>query len=97
MRPGRGSPASLFVDSAARGRAPVWPFLFWGREVADDLKDAIASNAEGPAQASGDGISMRQHDLAQQIEADKYLAAKRARTDPRLALLLVKIVPPGAI
>ncbi|HUX01388.1 MAG TPA: hypothetical protein VMY35_10465 [Phycisphaerae bacterium] len=62
-----------------------------------NLDDAITSNAEGPAQASGDGTSMRQHDLGAMIAADKYLAAKRARVDPRLALLRLKIVPPGTV
>ena len=39
--------------------------------MADDLKDAIKQNAEGPKQASADGVSTQQHSLADQIAADK--------------------------
>ena len=42
--------------------------------MADDLKEAIKQNAEVPRQASADGVSTQQHSLADQIEADKYLA-----------------------
>ena len=66
--------------------------------MAEDLKDAIKSNAEGPRQASADGVSAQQHPLPDQIAADKYLSAKRAaRADPRKALARVKIVPPGTV
>ena len=46
--------------------------------MAEDLKDAIKSNAEGPKQAGADGVSAQQHSLADQIAADKYLAGKAA-------------------
>ena len=32
--------------------------------MADDLKDKIKENAEGPKQASPDGVSTQQHALA---------------------------------
>ena len=48
--------------------------------MADDLKDAIKQNAEGPKQASADGVSTQQHSMSDQIEADKYLAGKDIRT-----------------
>ncbi len=41
--------------------------------MADDLKDTIKQNAEGPKRASGDSGSVDQHSLKDQIEADKYL------------------------
>ena len=41
--------------------------------MADDLKDAIKQNADGPAEARGDSGSVRQHSVKDQIEADKYL------------------------
>ena len=64
--------------------------------MADDLKDAIKQNAEGPKQASVDGTSTQQHSLADQIAADKYLASKEAVSrDPARAFTRVKIVPPG--
>lgn len=66
--------------------------------MADEIEDAIETNAAGPKSASVDGVSVQQHSLADQIAADKYLAAKRAVAhDPRKALTRVKIVPPGAV
>ncbi|QDU39685.1 hypothetical protein Mal4_40310 [Maioricimonas rarisocia] len=64
--------------------------------MADDLDDAIQQNAEGPAEARGDSGSVRQHSLKDQIEADRYLAAKRAARAKRLGLRLSKLVPPGS-
>ena len=63
--------------------------------MADDLDDMIRENAQGPAEAKGDSVSMRQHDLKDQIEADKYLAGKRAMANPAKSFVRVKIVPPG--
>ena len=63
--------------------------------MADDLEDAIRTNAEGPAEAHGDSGGMKQHSLADQIAADKYLAGKRATANPASAFTRVKIVPPG--
>jgi len=63
--------------------------------MAEDLTDAIKQNAEGPKQASADGVSTQQHSLADQIEADKYLASKEAAKNPAKAFTRVKIVPPG--
>ncbi len=63
----------------------------------DDIKDAIKSNAEGPAEARGDSGSMRQHSLPDQITADKYLAAKEAMKNGGLGIRLIRIVPPGAV
>lgn len=65
--------------------------------MAEDLDNAIRQNAEGPKQASVDGVSTQQHALADQIEADKYLAAKSARANPAKAFARVKIVPPGTV
>ena len=63
--------------------------------MADDLEDTIRDNAQGPAEARGDAVSVKQHPLTDQIEADKYLAGKRAAADPAKVLVRVKIVPPG--
>ncbi len=64
--------------------------------MADDLEDEIRKNAEGPAKASGDAGSVEQHKLAEQIEADRYLASKDAVKKPRRGLRFTKLVPPGA-
>jgi hypothetical protein len=66
--------------------------------MTDDLKDAIKKNAEGPKQASADGVTAQQHSLADQIAADKYLAAKDAAArNPAKGFTRVKIVPPGTV
>lgn len=66
--------------------------------MADDLKDAIKQNAEGPESASTDGVQVKQHNLRDQIEADKYLAGKDAvSTNPAKAFTRVKIIPPGSV
>lgn len=59
--------------------------------MAEDLKDAIKQNAEGPRQASADGVSAQQHSLAEQIEADKYLAGKNAPSEGPRATIRLKI------
>ena len=68
--------------------------------AATDLKTEIADNAQGPQGASGDGFSVRQHSIRDQIAADKYLAAKDAlhhSTNPSAGLRMVRLVPPAAV
>jgi len=66
--------------------------------MAEDLKDAIEQNAQGPKQASADGVSVQQHSPAEQIEADKYLAGKEAASkNPAKGFTRVKIVSPGTV
>ena len=65
--------------------------------MADDLKDAIKQNAEGPKQASADGVSTQQHSLADQIDADKYLAGKGALAKKNFGMTRAKIIPPGTV
>jgi len=64
--------------------------------VADDLDEAIRTNAEGPKSASGDAGSMQQHSLPDQIAADRYLASKQAARLKGLGVRLTKVVLPGA-
>ena len=64
--------------------------------MADDLKDTIRENAQGPAKAAGDAGSMEQHKLPDQIAADKYLASKDAAKSKRRGLVFNKLMPPGA-
>jgi hypothetical protein len=61
-----------------------------------DLEDAIRENAAGPASASGDSGSVTQHNLKDQIEADRYLKAKAGAALPRRGLRFSKVIPPGA-
>ena len=65
--------------------------------MSDDLQDVIKENAAGPRSAEVDGVRTRQHSLRDQIAADKYLASKRAGTNPAAALTRVKLVPPGTV
>jgi len=47
---------------------------------------------------STDGVNVEQHSLADQIAADKYLAAKDAAArNPAKGFARVKIVPPGTV
>lgn len=63
--------------------------------MADDLQDTISHNAQSPAKASSDGVSVEQHSLTEQIEADKYLASKEAAKAKHRGLRFNKLVPPG--
>ena len=64
--------------------------------MAVDLKDTIQQNAEGPKQASVDGVNVQQHSLGDHIAADKYLAGKDAVSrNPAKAFTRVKTVRPG--
>ena len=64
--------------------------------MADDLRDEIRDNASGPAKASGDAGSIEQHNLTDQIAADKHLSGKDAVRKPHRGLRFNKIVPPSA-
>lgn len=62
-----------------------------------DLSDDIESNATGPRRAKADGVEMEQHGLADQIEADRYLASKAATAAGGLGIKRLKIKPPGTV
>ena len=64
--------------------------------MAEELDEAIRTNAEGPKSASGDAGSMQQHSLPDQIAADRYLESKKAARSKGLGVRLTKVVPPGA-
>jgi len=60
----------------------------------EDLTDEIISNAQGPASAQGDSVSIRQHSIRDQIVADQYLASKDAvqsTTKPSLGIRLLQL------
>ena len=62
--------------------------------MSESLESNIRENAEGPAEASVDGQSVKQHSLRDQIEADRHLASKQA-TKKGLGVRLTKVTPPG--
>lgn len=61
----------------------------------NDLEQTIRENAKAPAKATGDSGSVEQHPLKDQIEADRYLAAKKAAKAKRAGLRFAKLIPPG--
>lgn len=65
--------------------------------MAEELDEAIKSNAQGPKQASADGVNVQQHSLPEQIAADKYLESKRASRAKGLGVKLTKISPGGTV
>ena len=82
------------------------PFFFGSRgllsdleiSMADEIENAIRQNALGPDSAEADGVKVKQHSLADQIAADKYLAGKDAASrNPARAFTRVKIVAPGTV
>jgi len=64
--------------------------------LADPLDAKISDNASGPRRASGDGGSIDQHSLPDQIAADKYLESKKASRSKGLGIKLAKISPGGS-
>jgi len=65
--------------------------------LTDTLDNSIQQNAAGPKKASGDSGSVEQHDLADQIAADKYLESKKASRAKGLGVKLAKISPGGTV
>ena len=63
--------------------------------MAEDLKDAIEKNAQGPKSVRGDVGEVQQHSLTEQIEADRYLASRETQAKPHKALRFAKLSPPG--
>lgn len=61
----------------------------------NDLAAAIAQAAAEPTSYSRDGESMSQRSLSELIEADKYLASKRAAKKKGAGLRFFKMIPPG--
>ena len=64
--------------------------------MSDGLDEQIRENASGPAKASNDAISVEQHRLKDQIDADRYLASKQAAASKSRGLRFTKLIPPGS-
>ena len=65
--------------------------------MVEELDNTIRENAAGPKRARGDSGEMEQHSLADQIEADKYLAGKGALAKKNFGMTRVKVIPPGTV
>ena len=62
-----------------------------------ELSETIKESAGGPKRVTSDGVSVEQHSLAEQIEADKYFESKKATRKKGLGIKISKGVPPGTI
>lgn len=65
--------------------------------MSDEVSDALKAAAQQPKRVRTDAGEVEAHDLDQQIEADKYLAAKAAAGSAHRGLRFSRIIPPGTI
>lgn len=65
--------------------------------MSEGLEQAIQDAASGAAKVNVDGVATESHNLKDLIEADKYLASKKAGRRPGPPFRTLKIVPPGAV
>jgi len=67
--------------------------------MSDEISDKLAEAAVGPKRVRTDAGEVEAHDLDQIIEADKYIAAKKAAssTNTHRGLRFNTIIPPGTI
>lgn len=61
-----------------------------------DLSQQIEDAAQEPKSGTVDGQSFTQHSLKEQIEADKYLAAKEAAKKKTRGIAFTQLRHPGA-
>jgi len=60
------------------------------------IADAIAETAKGPKAVTVDGQTVQAHDPRQLIDADRYLAEKKAARNPLAAIRLIPMSHSGA-
>ena len=65
--------------------------------MAEDIKDAIQQNAQGPGMARGHSGEVRQHTPQSQITADKHLSAKQGLKRNHGGIRLVKLQATGSV
>ena len=61
------------------------------------LEDAIRRNASGPKSAQVDGQRVEQHPLSDLVQADRYLASKRAARGRYGGLRIMRMSHSGAL
>ncbi len=64
--------------------------------MADELQQSIEQNATEPKRVRGDSGEVEQHSLKDQIEADRYLASKKATQGKGLGGRIGKMKASGA-
>ncbi|QDV23439.1 hypothetical protein [Aureliella helgolandensis] len=62
-----------------------------------DLAGEIAANATDPQSITVDGVTVSNRNLKDQIEADRYLAAKRAAKRAPFGVRFARVNPGGAV
>lgn len=67
--------------------------------MSDEVSDALKTAAQQPKRVRTDAGEVEAHSLTDQIEADKYLAAKAAASSSNAhrGLRFNKVIPPGTI
>lgn len=60
---------------------------------ADDIAEAIATNATGPRSSSKDGESLQTHSIADQIAAAKFAANQEAAAADGLGIRIAQFKP----
>ena len=65
--------------------------------MAENLDQTIKDNAAGPKRAQGDSGSVEQHDLKDQVEADRYLNSKDAVKKKSLGIKITRAIPHGTV
>jgi hypothetical protein len=63
--------------------------------MTDEIQNTLEQNAVGPKRVKGDSGEVEQHSLKEQIEADRYLASKKA-TRKGFAVRISKMKASGA-
>lgn len=63
--------------------------------MSEELDDTIRQAATSPQSATVDGNTVTSRNLNELLEADRYLANKRAAKSGGLGLRIQKIIPPG--
>ena len=66
-----------------------------GAAMPDDLSDLIETAVEAPQSVTVAGGNVASRPIPELIEADKYLAAKRARTKNHCGLIFRTLEPGG--
>ena len=64
--------------------------------MTDELQQSIEQNAAAPKRVRGDSGEVEQHSLTDQIEADRYLASKKATQGKGMGIRISKMKASGA-
>lgn len=61
-----------------------------------DIAADITENAQGPKKVTSDGVSIEQHSIVEQIEADRYVSSKNAVASASRGFVMGRFKPGGA-